>query len=728
MNTQEICKIRPAGRHILTIGRELIQDCTAAIMELVKNAYDADSPDVYIEFICSPNEENYSIVVTDHGHGMTKDTVINKWMVPSTTDKLDRKYSPKGRTMQGRKGVGRYAVAILGNELKLETVTANGLKTIVIVNWEKIENAEYLDKVEIPVQTIQTTEPPGTRLTIKGDGVFLEQWTSKHFETLLYELKKLNSPIEVSYDSQKKKDDFSIHLKINGFPETKDINQKIEPFPLFDLFDYKITGNIAADGTGWLEYASQKARNIAKEEIFFNYGKPTYCGELFFDIRVYDRDKDAIESLISRGLTDENGNYIGKNQAKNLLNSSNGIGVYRNGFRIRPLGDPDFDWLRLNEERVQNPSLRIGSNQAIGFVQIQSEELSGLIEKSARDGLRENTSFIQLKEITQQVIGELETRRFVYRKKAGLSRTPNSFETQFQQLFSSEPLKREIQLKLSTEKISSATAEEINKIIDRENEEKSRVIDEIRQAVAIYQGQATIGKIINIILHEARRPLSYFRNQVPNLQYWCKSLIKTQDVKYLEKINDIADGITENNNMLAGLFQRLDPLAAGKRSAKKSVNIKDTILEALHVFDDVIRKHKIEVEFKGPNDFLLNVWPQDIYAIFTNLVDNSIYWMEEKNTENRKIIIELSVENGSLNYIDYRDTGPGIEPSFIRDEIIFEPQFSAKPLGTGLGLAIAGEAASRNNLELRAKECSDGAWFTLQTKIDNRQENETTDC
>lgn len=42
-------KIRPAGRHILTIGRDLIQDNYAAILELVKNAYDADSPDVRIE-------------------------------------------------------------------------------------------------------------------------------------------------------------------------------------------------------------------------------------------------------------------------------------------------------------------------------------------------------------------------------------------------------------------------------------------------------------------------------------------------------------------------------------------------------------------------------------------------------------------------------------------------------------------------------------------------------
>src|SRR5690606_19289407 len=122
-------------------------------------------------------------------------------------------------------------------------------------------------------------------------------------------------------------------------------------------------------------------------------GRLTNCGDLVFDIRVYDREAEAIESLIGRGLKDEYGNYVGKLQARKLLNESNGVGVYRNGFRIRPLGDAEFDWLKLNEQRVQNPSLRIGSNQAIGYVLIQSEEQSELIEKSARDGLRENAAY-----------------------------------------------------------------------------------------------------------------------------------------------------------------------------------------------------------------------------------------------------------------------------------------------------------------------------------------------
>lgn len=50
-------KIRPAGRHLLTIGRDLIQDSYAAIVELVKNAYDADSKSVEIHFKATENHQ-----------------------------------------------------------------------------------------------------------------------------------------------------------------------------------------------------------------------------------------------------------------------------------------------------------------------------------------------------------------------------------------------------------------------------------------------------------------------------------------------------------------------------------------------------------------------------------------------------------------------------------------------------------------------------------------------
>ncbi len=739
MNTNTVHKIRPAGRHILTIGRDLIQDNYAAVVELVKNAYDADSPDVNIEFKAYPDRNGYSIVISDHGHGMSRDDIINKWLVPSTPDKLKRRKSPSGRIMQGHKGVGRYAASILGTNLHLETTTPEGEQTTLYVEWHNFESVQYLDDVEIPIKTMDVSKPHGTQLTINGDEEFLGNWSKERFDKLRFELKKLKLPVGMTLNDKDNGDVFRISLTVAGFPEVENIRETIEPYPLFDLFDYKIAGSIAADGKGTLTYSSQKARNTIVEKVRFDFGQPTGCGKLDIDIRVYDREAKAIESLIKRGLTDESGTYVGKHQARQLLNAYNGIGVYRNGFRLRPLGDADFDWLKLNARRIQTPTRCISSNQVIGYVQIQSENLSGLIEKSARDGLKENEAFDRLKQIAMEVITELEWRRFNYRRKEGLSRPALKVERDLEQVFLVDELKQSIRMHLLTKAMIDETiVDEIIEIIEQDAEDKNKVVEEIRKIVAIYQGQATLGKIVNVILHEGRRPLSYFRNRIPHLRYWYESLIsetKHQDEqlsifnsdqrnKYsvkLEKIMKIADGIGQNAEFFVNLFRRLDPLAAGKRTAKKPMELKETIEGALSVFENEMKSHDISFEIKGPENFKFSGWSQDIYAIFTNLVDNSLYWIIEKKAPTRQITIELLTYGDSLLHIDYSDTGPGIEPDLIESEVIFEPHFSTKPDGTGLGLAIAGEAAERNGFKLKVYESDEGAHFRLEPKTESEK-------
>ena len=724
MKTSEVHRIRPAGRHILTIGRDLIHDHYAAIVELVKNAYDADSPDVNIKFEASANRSSYSICISDHGHGMSKDTVVNRWMVPSTDDKLVRRTSPRGRVMQGRKGVGRYAASVLGNDLLLETVTPSGEKTTILVEWKSFEVEQFLENVEVLIETEPTSEPQGTRLTITGDGAQLADWDTLQFKKLRFELKKLLSPISILEAGETDADPFHIELCISSFFENQleVIVETIEPYPIFELFDYRIAGTIQPNGQGLLKYSTQKARNSPDEQISFDLGSPTGCGELGFDIRVYDREKDSIETLISRGLKDEFGNYVGRLQARQLLNDYNGIGVYRHGFRIRPLGDADFDWLKLNEQRIQNPSLRVGSNQVIGYVTIQAEEQSQLLEKSARDGLKDNYPFERLKLIAKAVIAKLEQRRFDYRRKAGLSRPVLKLERELERLFAFDALKRGVRERLTKGGVDSKAADEIIGIISKEEEEKNKIAEDIRKAVAIYQGQATLGKIINVILHEGRRPLNFFKNQIPNLEYWLADFQKLGRPDALGQFMAIAGGVGHNADIFVKLFSRLDPLAAGKRSEKRPLPLKKCIEDAIGVFGSELKQNDIALEVIGSADFSFPSWSQDIYAIFTNLADNSIYWMKEKKTQGRAITVTIEARDQTLQFIDYRDTGPGIEPGLILSEVIFEPEFSTKPGGTGLGLAIAGEAASRNGLELRALESNAGVYFRLQPKTDEKND------
>lgn len=715
-------KFRPAGRHLLTIGKDLIQNNYAAIVELVKNAYDADSKSVEInlqfkkkqEHSKKPNssgEKNVVITIKDHGHGMTRDTVINKWMVPSTNDKFERRFSPNGRIMQGRKGIGRYAASKLGSSLLLKTVSTKKEKTIVDINWQAFEQAEYLDEVEIDIKSDTTNERSGTMLTIKGDQKYYDEWSKEQFDTLRFELKKLIPPITDKINKQEQ--DFKINLKISGFSPAYDIDEIITPYPIFDLFDYKISGKISADGEASLFYTVQKAKNTVEEIIHINTG-PTLCGNVLFDIRVYDRDSESIEHLIKRGLKDGHGNYVGKLQARQILNTSNGVGVYRNGFRIRPLGDPEYDWLKLNEQRIQNPSLRIGSNQVIGYVLIESEEQSNLIENSARDGLRENKAYRQLQQLTKTVIEELEKRRFHLKRKIGMHNSTYKIERTLENIYSLGFLKNKISKVLSNSEISNESKEEIIRLIDKEGKDKTKKGEEIRQAIAKYQGQATLGKIISIVLHEIRRPLNYFKNEIPRINRFIKKYNQTHDLSNIEEIVNIAKKISTNGTIISDLFKRLDPLASGNRPPKKTIQIEQIISDCFSIFNHQIKNNHISYKINGNGTFV--AYEQDLIAVFTNLIDNSIFWLSSENYNNRLIYIDIKVKDGLLSHIDFKDSGPGIESYLIENNDIFEPEFSTKPSGTGIGLSIAGEAAERNGLKLIALEYPNGAYFRLLVK------------
>ena len=238
-------RIRPAARHILTIGRDLIKDSYAALVELVKNAYDADAKTVkiifstYLESYDKGNKKILRIKVVDDGHGMDYETVTNKWLVPSTDDKLVRRSSPGGRRMQGRKGIGRYAAAILGDQMGLDTVSKN-VRTTMNVNWHDFLDVQYLDEVELEIKSTKSKSSSGTTIQITGDQEKLEEWTPNDFEQFIKELRKLLAP---TYEEK----DFDIMLQFEHFPIEQYSNRKIiiEPFPILELYDYRISGTLS---------------------------------------------------------------------------------------------------------------------------------------------------------------------------------------------------------------------------------------------------------------------------------------------------------------------------------------------------------------------------------------------------------------------------------------------------------------------------------------------------
>src|SRR5438874_10606018 len=113
--------MRPRARLISLIGDELISDEPVAVVELVKNAYDADAKKVRVAFGGENVLDPDKLTVADDGCGMDLATVLGAWLEPGTILKKREQRSPGKRLYQGAKGIGRFAAARLAEALFMET-------------------------------------------------------------------------------------------------------------------------------------------------------------------------------------------------------------------------------------------------------------------------------------------------------------------------------------------------------------------------------------------------------------------------------------------------------------------------------------------------------------------------------------------------------------------------------------------------------------------------------
>ena len=715
--------IRPAARIIDTLGKGLIKDDLAAIIELVKNAYDADSESVLVKFEYQESDNRLIIIIDDSGHGMDYDTVINKWLVPGTSDKLERKVSPKKhRKMQGRKGIGRYAAGILGSEFFLSSVDEKNKKTELLMDWSAIVDHNYLDEVEVLVENSPSNDAPGTYIEIRNklddqkEKVDIHTlWPDKKIGKLKTELSKLLSPVQ-----KKSKDKFSITLEFGEFPSKNwnGLSIEIEPLPLLELYDYRVSGSTTKTGKVNLIYENKCLRPIETKTISFSIPESSYddelqnvsVGKVQFDLRVFDRDPEAIEEIVKRAKLSGDVE-MNKTEVRRWLNEFNGVGIYRGGFRIRPYGNKEFDWLNLGARRVDIPALRIGSNQIIGLLDIESEELSGLEEKSARDGLVDNPSYIKFQKQLIKVIEVLERKRYDFRVASGRGRKLVDVDRVLESLFNFDDVANDVSKKLKKLKVAEKDITSVTKLIFDAKEEKEKELADIKETIAFYRGQANLGKMVGRILHEGRKPVSYLRNSLPEVDANIKKLVKNPaSKKALDELSEETPFLIEETGKIHNLFATLDPLAYKKGERLKLHEMKAVIQKCRKVFEHELKSSNISVRVNLAVKSEIYGRSTDFYWIFTNLIENSIYWLNYEGSKNKLIEIS-SEESDQFQTIRVYDNGPGISDELIEEGKIFEPGISTKDGGTGMGLSTAGELARRNGGDIWAISENKGVSF-----------------
>ena len=103
------------------IGQENFSNAEGAVIELVKNAYDADAS-ISVVFIDTAFDNLYII---DNGDGMTAKIIKESWMIIGTDDKVDTITSKNNRVKTGAKGIGRFAMDRLGYRTQMYSKMKN---------------------------------------------------------------------------------------------------------------------------------------------------------------------------------------------------------------------------------------------------------------------------------------------------------------------------------------------------------------------------------------------------------------------------------------------------------------------------------------------------------------------------------------------------------------------------------------------------------------------------
>ena len=403
-------RMRVHPRALAALGAELVTDDNVAIMELVKNSYDAGARRVRIS---SRNDKETGpfLEIADDGCGMSRDDISDIWGNVATPHKRKNPYLKKGsiqRRVSGEKGLGRLAAARLGQKMAMVTKKAGDKCFQVDMDWKKMEAAASFDEVVFACTPCPDDDIKGASGTAIRIFDLKSLWDGDKLAGLEAELSRFAPPFS-------RIDDFVIDLQA-GDAQAKTVKANV----VLEKPTYRITGavdragNVEADyefvspGSGkprseklvrfWKDLIMKTAagRKLTNQEDFA-------CGPFEFEIRAWELNKEDIGAL-SENL------HLKKQQVRNAIKNYNGISVYRDGVLVLPKSDKGRDWLGLDARKVGRYT-SLSTNQVVGYVSIGAETNPDLQDTSSREKLVDGPATIQFRETVIGIVAMLEGQR-----------------------------------------------------------------------------------------------------------------------------------------------------------------------------------------------------------------------------------------------------------------------------------------------------------------------------
>ncbi len=679
-------RLRPRARLLRTIGAELISSELVAVIELVRNCYDADATRVELVFEKPHLPEEARLTIRDNGHGMSREILLGPWLEPATDHKagtgvgpLAGSHSPGGRRRLGSKGVGRFAAQRLGSRLVVQTrAPESETELLAWFNWDELDRADrYLDQLAIPwrEQEAEHLKSHGTALVMHR---LRDHWTPERFDKLRLGLERLLGPGMHSSG-------FSIHLIIDG------VREAIQPALDKVQAMYSLKGTVAVGGQCRLVYKDINGAEEVWERVVFWPEEGGNCGPFTFHISAWDLDREPLRLFLEK-----TGAGYGLRDFRRLIREHSGISLYRDGFRILPYGEPDNDWLRLDRRRVNNPTMRLSNNQILGVLQLTADSNPGLKDQTNREGLVTNEAYSHLQQVVLELMGYLENRRFSARRSMDIVWSRRSAILPELQTGPEKEIDTLLE-GLSDGKNSAKQARRLKELL---SERRGAVTDSVQH----YASLATVGHLSGLVFEQLNHPMRQLKSQLRELKMELGGDLEPEDIEDLqfsvERMMRLVDGLERR-------MEKMDPLAMGRRERKpERVKLEQLARQVIDAFEDRLNAAEIIWEIKGKKDAELETVPTVIQQALANLVDNAIYWLGQRKRGRilRVLILKtelIVVNNGPLIPIELH-------------ERIFDPHFSTRPEAAGMGLALSRDLLASIGWRLKVRNVEDQVWFSLE--------------
>lgn len=693
------------ARILRELGERLVRRPETALIELIKNAYDADATKCRVTF-----EGRRALIVDDDGHGMTFADFTAGWMRIGTAAKAARATTPTyGRHITGEKGIGRFSVRFLGQALALRSVADDperGVRTALTAtfDWPNYDASADIGRIDVPYQLVTTDDDTGTRLEISRLRSSTRRLDLKHVRTASIGLvSPLQSLIVRTRDLSAGGRDPGFRLVLDDSDaDADDIASRV-----LEAYELRATLRVRNNRLQLRVYARNSGQSCfeVKDRV---RGR---CGDVTADIRFFPRRAGAF-----RGLG------IDGRRVYTWIRENAGVAVFDREFRVSPYGETGDDWLRLTADAASNyrrPRSSLAEKhfpmtdteqastsdnwmlrlpeaaQLIGVVQVAglrgeatgSDQADGLVAAADREGFVANEAFAQLFDLVR---GAIEAIAMVDRRRQK----------------EREEAHRQEQLRRLHEQAAEAAREiEANKNLP--SAEKKRLLAAVTQMAASAEAheQATSERVRQLEVMSLLGVVAGFMTHEFGVALHELDEARRILASAARKAPDLKAAIERLETSRERLSEFMDYSSAYIRGARKPPKRPYPALPRLrHVratFERYATDRGVTVEASIGRDVVAPRVPTALYdGILLNLLTNALKATTALADPDAERTVSFRAWNeNAWHHLEVIDTGVGI-PTVLRERV-FDPLFTTTdsnddPLGSGMGLGLS---LVRNSVE-----------------------------